>query len=262
MAASCCASALSSVDLPALGGPKMATRTPSRTTSPRLPSDSCSRSASPSVRMLPRATSSASVVTSSASSPKSMSASVYARALSSCARHPSYISRCTPLIWDRACLRCSSVSALIRSESPSTCVSSILPPSKACRVNSPASANLSPRSEPSASSTAVTTARLPCVWNSTTSSPVNERGPGNHSTSDWSIVPMAWLPMASLALFGHTSDRSTARRGGGSAPVAIGASSKRAVPACGPDTRITETPARPAPEDSAKIVSADSLDGT
>ena len=44
--------------------------------------------------------------------------------------------------------------------------------------------------------------------------------------------------------------------------VAIGASSKRAVPACGPDTRITETPARPAPEDSAKIVSAESLEGT
>ena len=50
--------------------------------------------------------------------------------------------------------------------------------------------------------------------------------------------------------------------GFGTVPVAIGASSKRAVPACGPDTRITETPARPAPEDSENILSAESLEGT
>ena len=186
IAAGRCASVLSSVDLPAFGGPRMATRTPSRTTSPRAPSWSSRPISARSACVDVTACASASVVMSSASSPKSMSASVYARLLRSAARHSSYCRRCAPPIWRSACFRCSSVSALIRSPSPSTSVMSIRPLRNAWRVNSPGSARRSPGSRPSASSAAATTAREPCVCSSTVSSPVNERA-GNHRRA-WSIT--------------------------------------------------------------------------
>ena len=54
---------------------------------------------------------------------------------------------------------------------------------KARRANSPGSASLRLSILPNASSSILVTARLPWVCSSTTSSPVNDRGPGIHTTS-------------------------------------------------------------------------------
>mmetsp|Transcript_73 Transcript_73/g.230 ORF Transcript_73/g.230 Transcript_73/m.230 type:complete len:320 (-) Transcript_73:28-987(-) len=251
------ASAFSSVDLPAFGGPRMATRTPSRTTSPRPPSPSCASTSDRRRRTFCIAPKSASVVTSSASSPKSMRASVCARAARSSWRHPSSLLRCAPPILRSACLRCSSVSALIRSASPSTCVSSMRPLANACRVNSPGSAIRRPSSLPSASSVAEITARDPCVCNSTVSSPVKELGPGNHSASTSSMSSR----FSTSAFSGDHIFRRTAFRGTGGPPLRPGTMCENTSAARGPDIRTTETPARPAPEDRAKTVSAPADEG-
>ena len=235
----------------------MATRTPSRTTSPRPPSESWFSTSRRSTRTFVTAPRRASAVTSSASSPKSISASVCASALSSSCRHPSSLERCAPPMLRSACFRCSSVSALMRSASPSTCVNSIRPFANAWRVNSPGSAMRRPSSRPSASSVAVTTAREPCVCSSTVSSPVNELGAGNHRARTSSIRPPR-LPSSSS---GAHSLRSTAFRGSGVSPFRPGAMRQKTSLACGPDTRTTDTPARPAPEESANMVSPTDEEG-
>mmetsp|Transcript_23897 Transcript_23897/g.80714 ORF Transcript_23897/g.80714 Transcript_23897/m.80714 type:complete len:357 (+) Transcript_23897:125-1195(+) len=272
IAASRRASRLRSEDLPAFGGPRIATRTPSRTASPRPPSsssDSISRRIS---CISPTADESAASVTSSASSPKSISASVCARARTIRPRHASSNRLCPPPIAASACRRCASVCALIRSPSASTSVKSIRPLACACRVNSPGSASRWYERRPSASSVALTTAGEPCVCSSTVSSPVKERGPGSQSTSAWSISspsPVSPPPPSppsppATSLPGCLRLRSTARRGGGrpSSPPPPGHIRCKTSLACGPETRMTETPARtPAPEESANMVSASSADG-
>mmetsp|Transcript_16798 Transcript_16798/g.54518 ORF Transcript_16798/g.54518 Transcript_16798/m.54518 type:complete len:328 (-) Transcript_16798:336-1319(-) len=187
IAASRRASRLRSEDLPAFGRPRIATRTPSRTASPRPPSSSSASISRRISRISPTADESAASVTSSASSPKSISASVCARARTIRPRHASSDRLCPPPIAASACRRCASVCALIRSPSASTSVKSIRPLACACRVNSPGSASRWYERRPSASSVALTTAGEPCVCSSTVSSPVKERGPGSHSTSAWSI---------------------------------------------------------------------------
>mmetsp|Transcript_5791 Transcript_5791/g.17338 ORF Transcript_5791/g.17338 Transcript_5791/m.17338 type:complete len:313 (+) Transcript_5791:87-1025(+) len=186
IAASRRASRLRSEDLPAFGRPRIATRTPSRTASPRPPSSSSASISRRISRISPTADESAASVTSSASSPKSISASVCARARTIRPRHASSDRLCPPPIAASACRRCASVCALIRSPSASTSVKSIRPLACAYRVNSPGSASRWYERRPSASSVALTTAGEPCVCSSTVSSPVKERGPGSHSTSAWS----------------------------------------------------------------------------
>ena len=77
----------------------------------------------------------------------------------------------------RACFLCTSVSAWMRSASPSTSVRSSFPLKKALFVKSPGSACLQPGTLPRALRTARTTAGPPWVWNSTESSPVKLWGP-------------------------------------------------------------------------------------
>ena len=79
------------------------------------------------------------------------------------------------------------------------------------------------------------------------SSPVSLFGQGNHSTSAWSStspLPGCWMV------------RNAAKRGFG-----FGAAIRSTTtPANGPDTRMTATPARPCPLDSAKMVSPVAID--
>mmetsp|Transcript_34916 Transcript_34916/g.60154 ORF Transcript_34916/g.60154 Transcript_34916/m.60154 type:complete len:227 (-) Transcript_34916:341-1021(-) len=188
------ASAFISDDFPALGGPAKAMCMPSRTSSPLRPSCKCRCNSDSNVRTRGcRACNAASLTSSSrSSSPKSITASVWAKQLIKTSLHASYCFRRCPSICFKACLRCSDVSASNRSLNPSTSVKSILPLSNARRVNSPGAAGRIARPLrgssrcSSASKTPLMTARLPCTCNSTTSSPVKLRGPGNHRIRDWS----------------------------------------------------------------------------
>ena len=77
-----------------------------------------------------------------------------------------------------ACRRCISVSAAIRSARPSTSVRSSLPLTKARRMNSPGSASRSPLFREQIEERLRRTARLPCSCSSAMSSPVSLRGRG------------------------------------------------------------------------------------
>lgn len=114
----------------------------------------------------------------------------------------------SPSICRSACCRCASVSAWMRSRSPSAAVRSSFPRWNARRVNSPGSAGRSPerrpesghqhregwggwggggthgdgggKGSPSARSTPLTTAGPPCTCSSAQSSPVKLWGPAVH----------------------------------------------------------------------------------
>ena len=103
-------------------------------------------------------------VTSSgtSSSAKSNVATNNAPAFTSFALHSLVFSPSAPLKILAACLCCASVSASMRSAKPSTCAKSILPFSRAQRVNSPASADLKPLKLPNNLITEDTTALDPC----------------------------------------------------------------------------------------------------
>ena len=142
MATSRLAIRLSSVDLPAFGGPAIATTNPSRSRSPR-----------PRPRVPPRSRRASSRAIFSAGPTVlrhiglvgKIDARLDQRQRLDQPRAPvSARSPSRPFICRYACRRCASVSAPIRSARPSTAVRSSLPFSKARRVNSPASAGRKP----------------------------------------------------------------------------------------------------------------------
>ncbi len=145
-----------------------------------------------------------------------------------------------PSMRDTACLRWFSVSASMRSPSPSTSVRSSLPFSKARRVNSPASASRIPGREVSSRSTARTTAGEPWRFSSAQSSPVKLCGPGIQATR----------PRSSLSAPGLISAR-ISRRGTGKRPRICSSTG----PDSGPERRIIATPEGRDPDESATIVS-------
>src|SRR6185312_5872453 len=233
------ASALSRLDLPTLGGPASAMRTPSRTSRPCSPAPRPARSSRMrSSRRWP--THGGSAALTSPSSEKSSRASISARRSSSVSRQSPILLASAPPARASACLRCASVSATIKSPSPSTAVRSSRPFSNARRVNSPASASRTPGSVVTARSRARTTAREPCTWSSAQSSPVKLCGEGNQATRPRSRTSPSCRSVLSVIT-----------RGCGKPP----ASSASRCPALGPESRTTATPAGRAPEDSATIVS-------
>mmetsp|Transcript_12067 Transcript_12067/g.44857 ORF Transcript_12067/g.44857 Transcript_12067/m.44857 type:complete len:393 (-) Transcript_12067:435-1613(-) len=163
---------------PAFGGPMRATRTPDRVISPIGGAARCKRSSHKSELTIGANERNTSFPISS-SSPKSNEASQCACAFRNVVRQPEYSVRKLPPAIANACRRCASVSARNKSPSPSASVKSSLLFRNACSVNSPGSACLttpvstptppllcSPpggESVPSARSTALTTAKLPCT---------------------------------------------------------------------------------------------------
>ena len=129
--------------MPAFGGPAIATARPSRSRSPRPASPALPRSRRASARTISKRWRTRSAGTSP-SSEKSMPASTSASASISRPRQVSARSPSSPLSCRKACRRCASVSAAIRSARPSTAVRSSRPFSNARRVNSPASARRKP----------------------------------------------------------------------------------------------------------------------
>ena len=139
IAASRRASLLRSDDFPALGGPTIAIRNPSRIRSPT--SSSCKASMS-ACRIESNTFVTGDVVSSGASSSsgKSMLTSRRASASTSFSRHLAYWAESAPSSWFRASDFCARVSASMRSATPSASTRSSRPFSKARRVNSPGSA--------------------------------------------------------------------------------------------------------------------------
>ena len=134
---------LSNVDLPAFGGPAMATTKPSRRRSPR-PDLASAPAISSRNSFATRSAGTTSSSGTSASSEKSIRASTSASADMIFSRHASARSPIRPLSCRNAWRRCAGVSAAIRSARPSMAVRSSRPLSKARRVNSPASAGRHP----------------------------------------------------------------------------------------------------------------------
>ena len=184
---------------------------------------------------------SADTSTGTSSSAKSIVASNRAAARINWLRHSSTNNPNFPDRTPRACLRCASVSASIKSARPSTCVRSRRLFSNARRVNSPGSASRALAKLPSTPRTARTTAMLPCKCNSTTSSPVKLLGAPKLRISAWSNNS----PVRSR------TSRKPDDRGEGKEPTICDVISC----ANGPETRTTETPARPGAVARAKIVS-------
>ena len=147
-----------------------------------------------------------------------------------------------PLSWRNAWRRWRSVSAWIRSSRPSASVRSSLPFSKPRRVNSPSSAGRTFSNVASAAKKAASTARPPWIWNSATSSPVAEAGPGNHKTTASSMGS----PDASA------EQRACRQARGGKRFSSQGR--PQAPPASGPDTRTMAIAVGGRPEDRAKMV--------
>ena len=181
MAASRPTNAFNKVDLPLLGGPAKTMRNPSFNFSAGGLASNCT--------IFCRNSAQTSVITilfcdsTSPSSEKSSSASVSADNLSTSCRYASMAALKAPPNILVAARRCHSVSADNRSAKPSASFKSMRPLVKARRVNSPASARLAPEKLAIACSRARTTARPPCRWSSTRSSPVAVSGPGKTSTS-------------------------------------------------------------------------------
>ena len=159
MAASRPAIRLRSVDLPTFGGPTIATSNPSRTRS-AIRTPSYSRCMPARTRVISASTSGR-VSTGTSSSAKSIVASSSAAARIRSRRQPSATSPNAPDNTRSACLRWPSVSASIKSASPSTWARSSWPFSSARRVNSPASAARKSGWSPNTRRTAATTAGLP-----------------------------------------------------------------------------------------------------
>ncbi len=236
------ASALSRLDLPEFGAPASTTWKPSRTSSPRWPSSRC------------RAIASRSAALSPATSPRHRArhrprrrnrspppAAPSPRSARSAIRRTIFAS--APSACRNACRRCAAVSASIRSARPSTPVKSSLPFSKARRANSPGSASLQPSILPTAA-----------------------KHTGHHRPA--AVHLQLGHVLAGLALgrrgttapapVQHLAAAADARRCGtrpSAASASAPPSARCTTPAAGPDTRITATPARPCPLDSAKMVS-------
>ena len=238
IAASCSINTLKRVLLPEFGGPARTTRKPSRKASAR---GRVSQSASSLRSVSSLAAKSGGRLATSFSSAKSSTASSAAELSSKRVLQPSTSPENAPPAIAMALLRCNSVSAESRSASPSASARSILPWTKARRVNSPEVARRNSGSAARAASTAAITARPPWQCSSAISSPVAVAGPGSHSASARSITS----PPAPRSI------TAAARRGAGSFP----ASASKASPARGPLIRITAIAAGGAPLERAKIVS-------
>ena len=130
------------VDLPAFTGPASTTESPFRIISPIFRSSSACSSAAHSAAV--SCSISRRKASGNSSSAKSIIASRWAsnRAIFSRQNPTGRLS--WPAIWAVAWRRCREVSASIRSASPSAAVISILPLSRARRVNSPGSAARNP----------------------------------------------------------------------------------------------------------------------
>ena len=239
MARAALLSAVSSDDLPTLGGPASATRRPSRTMRPR-PTDSTAALTLMESDSIAAITDAGSSADTSPSSEKSSRASISARASSSVSRQPAIWPDSPPARRAAACCRCVSVSASMRSPRPSTSVRSSRPLRNARRVNSPASASRRPGRAAIDRISVLTTAGEPCTCSSAVSSPVNECGAGIQATRPLS---MSWPSMRSAA--------SVRRRGSGNDME----SRSRTALVCGPEIRTIATPEGRAPELRATMVS-------
>ncbi len=161
---------------PTFGLPKIVTWTPDRSLSPALASFNdlkktmvvnvfyhhmlifdylCISDIKPETRLR---TTSGTPSSMSSDSAKSIKASMSATALIKLDLQKSNCLCRSPSSWRRACRRCISVSAWIKSARPSTWVRSNFPLAKARLVNSPASAGLNPWMLPKAERTLLTTA--------------------------------------------------------------------------------------------------------
>ena len=160
MATSRRASALRRVDLPALGGPAITTTKPSRKRS-AAPAFASSTAISAIIASTLARTSRTKSPATSPSSEKSIALSAAARAASRRRRWRSTQTPSAPSSCRSACRRCASVSASIRSASPSTAARSILPLRRARRVKAPGSAGRQPGTAAKAPSTEATTCAAP-----------------------------------------------------------------------------------------------------
>ncbi|MCW0417677.1 hypothetical protein NB689_003431 [Xanthomonas sacchari] len=185
MARSLPASALSSELLPALGGPTSTACRPSRRRRPRSASArSCVRSVRACAR--PARTCSPPSV-SSASSAKSIAASMWMRRRISCSARSSTRRENTPSSERRAARAARRSPAAIRSAIASAWARSSLRLRKARSLNSPGRAGRAPSSQQRATRCRSSTG-LPCACSSSTSSPVKLRGAGNHSAMPSSTI--------------------------------------------------------------------------
>ena len=175
------------------------------------------------------------------SSAKSIAASTYMR--SSSRRDSSVRTRAenSPCSERLAAFAAAAVPALIRSTTASACARSMRSLRNARSENSPGRASRAPQARQAATSRSITTG-LPWAWSSSTSSPVNEAGAGDHRTR----------PLSRSSPVASRNGRRTGRRDGGSEP------SRRTamVAAPGPDNRTTPMPPRPGGVAIATIVSA------
>jgi hypothetical protein len=226
MAASRPAKALRSVDLPAFGSP-----TGWRPRSRR----GCVRPRAPGFGPQIGEHGSSGHVTSgvtsvgTSSSAKSMVASRSASAADEGPRQRSHARPSAPERTRCAWRRCASVSASIRSARPSTCARSRRPFSSARRVNSPGSARRNPRHRAQLRRTAATTRATVEVE--------FDHGFAGEAGAFGEYQNQRFVEVAPPS----RRRRTVARRGGGrAAPAHDGGNG-----ACGPEIRITATPARP-----------------
>ena len=213
------------VDLPAFGGPAIATQRPSLSRSPRPRSRQRLgdfRFDFPHDRSRPGNELLGHIALVGEIDPRLNQG----QGLDQLFRHASARPPRRPLIWPSAWRLCASVSAPTKSARPSTAVRSSRPASKARRVNSPGSARRNPGSSPRALSTAAMTALPPWIWSSAESSPVSLLGPGNQSAS----ASSRRTPDAGSWILANA-----ARRGSGTRPTSC-SSARRAA---GPETLIT-----------------------